>query len=594
MSSTISIESGELIDDIESSFRVTAGPGAGKTYWLAGHITNVLRNSDKIKGPSKIACISFTNIAVETITKMIEERLGRPTNKVHVSTIHSFLYQFVVKPYLHLIHETSTGEPLVDYRLVDGHDEHFPNTSIIKEWLKRNGRREALYYKNKKEWDKYFSALQWKLDEQSQWSLTAKRVNPKYFPARNLANYKDGYWKEGIIDHEDVLYFAHRILDENPLIRKMMAVKFPYLFIDEFQDTNTVQTQVVRWLAENKTVVGIIGDPQQSIYGFRNAKAEDFDSFSVPNLKDYVIENNRRSTENIINLINLSRRDQLKQQKIEDNYSKEVITFLVGNLEWGVPKFKELSGFPQSGSAIISRKKKDVRSIRCIEKGVTINTDVDFNELRSKRKILVSNLIEAMIASKEGRYGPALSSCIKALRVNKEGEFKDPITCKKPVTEFERRAIAMYLLSWSSEYLQKVDETTLLNFYQDLVLKLDERFNGMKLSKITSGNPKKFAESYTLANLMDSITSSEDRRIIRTIHKAKGDEFNKLLVYFEKEFRIDHILPNDRKSEEQRITYVAISRAKQHLFILTPSINDKQIEGLLSNGVAHELIFEGK
>lgn len=92
----ITITSSDLIP-IEQHFKVIAGPGAGKTHWLVNHIKNVVKNSVRLEKTRKIACITYTNIAVETIMK----RLGTSiANRVEVSTIHSFLYRHVVKPYL--------------------------------------------------------------------------------------------------------------------------------------------------------------------------------------------------------------------------------------------------------------------------------------------------------------------------------------------------------------------------------------------------------------------------------------------------------------------------------------------------------------
>jgi len=87
------------IEDIENNFKVQAGPGAGKTYWLVNHIKNVLKNSKRLQKTRKIACITYTNISVNTIN----ERLGNYSEQVEVSTIHSFLYSNVFKPYIRFI-----------------------------------------------------------------------------------------------------------------------------------------------------------------------------------------------------------------------------------------------------------------------------------------------------------------------------------------------------------------------------------------------------------------------------------------------------------------------------------------------------------
>lgn len=86
---------------IDESFKVSAGPGAGKTHWLISHIKNVVSNSRKLQVVKKVACITYTNVGADTIIS----RLDIGNDIVEVCTIHSFLYANVVKPYIHLVAE---------------------------------------------------------------------------------------------------------------------------------------------------------------------------------------------------------------------------------------------------------------------------------------------------------------------------------------------------------------------------------------------------------------------------------------------------------------------------------------------------------
>ncbi|HOV77233.1 MAG TPA: AAA family ATPase, partial [Sedimentisphaerales bacterium] len=86
MSEKLEIDSGTLLPDIERHFRVMAGPGAGKTHWLVNHIRHVVACSKRLSPASRVACISYTNVAVNEIVT----RLGSATTQVDVSTIHSF------------------------------------------------------------------------------------------------------------------------------------------------------------------------------------------------------------------------------------------------------------------------------------------------------------------------------------------------------------------------------------------------------------------------------------------------------------------------------------------------------------------------
>ena len=86
---------------IDEPFKISAGPGAGKTHWLISHIKNVVSNSHKLDIVKKVACITYTNVGIDTITS----RLNIGNDVVEVCTIHSFLYANVVKPYIHLVAE---------------------------------------------------------------------------------------------------------------------------------------------------------------------------------------------------------------------------------------------------------------------------------------------------------------------------------------------------------------------------------------------------------------------------------------------------------------------------------------------------------
>ena len=118
-----------MLDDIEHHFKVVAGPGAGKTRWLSNHIRNVLSNSARLNKCRNIACITYTNVGVETIIS----RQGDSIDNVEVSTIHSFLYKHVVKPYIFLIKDEFGLDP----GKIDGHDELVPSGGFVYQWKKK-------------------------------------------------------------------------------------------------------------------------------------------------------------------------------------------------------------------------------------------------------------------------------------------------------------------------------------------------------------------------------------------------------------------------------------------------------------------------
>ena len=106
------------------------------------------------------------------------------------------------------------------------------------------------------------------------------------------------------LTHNEILYFGYRILENNPTALYAIRVKFPFIFVDEFQDTNPLQTLLIKLIGQKSTVVGVVGDIAQSIYSFQGARPTDFENFSIDGsreIKEYDIHDNRRSTENIVN-----------------------------------------------------------------------------------------------------------------------------------------------------------------------------------------------------------------------------------------------------------------------------------------------------
>lgn len=230
-----SITSEYTMKDLDTHFKITAGPGAGKTYWLVKHIKNVLNNSTKLLSTSKIACITYTNVAVEEI----QHRLEVVGDRVEVSTIHSFLYKNVVKPYAHLI-KNKDGESLINYEEMDGHYDHVPSKGKINLWKRENNLYGTV--RDNKKLDVCLKNLDW-LFEGDNIVLTTRedykrKVGQYYIKKEYFPSYKQLYWNEGTIHHEDVLYFSFLLLESYPIILKFIAARYPYIFIDEFQDTN--------------------------------------------------------------------------------------------------------------------------------------------------------------------------------------------------------------------------------------------------------------------------------------------------------------------------------------------------------------------
>lgn len=341
------ITSDNISNDIEKHFKVSAGPGAGKTYWLVRNILNVVEKSKRLVSPSKIACITYTNVAVDEIQK----KLNISSDVVEVSTIHSFLYANIVKPYIFLL-KNPENTCLVNYSLMDGHDDNKPSKGKIISWQRNCG---ILYVNNEKGLKKCLSDLNWfiidgeyKLDTNKIYNkivdyIDKKGIKRKITISKNQFEiYKDMVWVDGTIHHSDVLYFAHRILKENPYLAMFLVAKYPYIYIDEFQDTSPIQTEVIRILGESGCVIGVIGDPAQSIYKFTGASRKDFVDFKLENMQFFTMSQNRRSSNNIIKLLNRIRNEDESKiiQKLNECEDGEQIFFDIANTDEAYDKFQ--------------------------------------------------------------------------------------------------------------------------------------------------------------------------------------------------------------------------------------------------------------
>ena len=166
-------------------------------------------------------------------------------------------------------------------------------------------------------WSKYLKSLKWKIvDKKINCSSTQPIIKGK--TNKNGKTYGDVYasnsvglfykklaWAQGILNYDDVNYFALKLIMKYRWITKILAISFPYIFIDEFQDTNPLQALILQAIGKNiEMKIGIIGDTAQSIYKFQGATPTIFNGFKVPNLVDLEIKNNRRSLTPIVDFLN--------------------------------------------------------------------------------------------------------------------------------------------------------------------------------------------------------------------------------------------------------------------------------------------------
>ena len=545
--SIITINSDSVLTDIDSHFKVSAGPGAGKTYWLVNHIKNVLHNSDKLFRTRKIACITYTNIGVETILK----RLGTSSEQVEVSTIHSFLYKNVIKPYVSFVAE----EFGLNVAEMDGHDDIvLSNYSFLNDWKTKTGQQRI---REDNTVIKAFTNLKWKFENNE---LKAKTDYP--FKVGNYAIKNDSYleykkmmWEKGLLHHDDVLFFSFQIINKFPFVINILNAKFPYLFIDEFQDSNPIQVEIFKKLGLGESKIGVIGDIAQSIYSFQGADYTQFQNFSFQNMNEYILNENRRSSDEIIDALNDVRKD-ISQVKVR-NISTEKPIIFIGDMILALRAAKIKCN--DESIYTLSRNNITSNAMKAEINGIGLNSRLLENLKETDSTTKRSNLIYA---------------CIKAIAYGKEGKFNDAIKELEKLFNYRadkirgKRKALKYITLFLDKFAE-YENATLLDFAVFIRTNLVP-----DLPNFRAGAIKTFYDSHTFKQLLLCVSIPEDMSSHKTIHKAKGDEFDNVLLVLREEKDIKFLIEQNLLSnEEHRINYVAMSRAKNRLFISIPTLS---------------------
>lgn len=603
----IEIDSDTLLEDIDSHFKVVAGPGAGKTYWLIKHVKNVLSESDRLTPASKIACISFTN----TASREMQERLGDNAGRVWVSTIHRFLYSNIVKPYVWLL-EDEEGEALVNWEEMRGHSDHYITYGTVMKWLQgwKNKNKEYFILLDIPKASKCLNAITWKRDRgklsvtvpsgvvQANKFIVKSEENgePYLFPTRykqELMRFKRMCWKRGDISHNDVLYLAIQILDEYPRLIPFLTAAFPYVFVDEFQDTSPMQTELLKKLGHGGAVIGLIGDPEQSIYEFNGASPEDFVSFTLPGMTEYMISGNRRSTVQIIEFLNEMRKkgqDSLTQYSIE-NKQGPCVTVLVGSSGADAARIlrerlkEDELEVNEKQLTVLTRTNEEVILIRNMNRGDAVGLWEKFEGIDSERTYFYKYIIEFVELSITGCLDEA-ASCLSSLFPEAGDELRSPLKCAPKFRGYVFDELALTLLENLLPLWREPCDRSLFDINNNLMKPLLEKKYSIKLTSFTDGERKEFAKSTMFRDLIQSLQVRQEMEPVRTIHKAKGAQFNSVLVCLrdEDDF-VKHFVERTGKKEEIRVRYVAASRAMERLYIHVPQLSAANIEKVKKLGL---------
>ncbi len=310
---------------------VVAGPGSGKTLVITKRVEHLIDERDV--DPEKIIVTTFTEKASNELKVRLSESIGIEAAKVHISTIHS-LCKGLLEEYF-AEHEMGADIDVLDQ---ESREMLLQNNKFdlgIYYYVK-GGRMKKLKGGKVGKFGKFYDFLtRNNVDTDELRKKLEKRGELTEENERVIRSYEKYL---GLLKEENKLDFAHlqlefyRLLKENREVLENVRERFEYILVDEYQDTSPLQDKIFRMLAKPQNNIFVVGDMNQSIYGFRGASLMNFKYFDdhYEDTEEYYLNVNFRSTEHIVELSNEFFSERIEEELEARRRKGETSRLLVG------------------------------------------------------------------------------------------------------------------------------------------------------------------------------------------------------------------------------------------------------------------------
>ncbi|EIS6272522.1 DNA helicase PcrA [Staphylococcus pseudintermedius] len=600
-------EQSEAVRTTEGPLLIMAGAGSGKTRVLTHRIAYLLDEKDV--SPYNILAITFTNKAAKEMKERVQALVGEEAEVIWMSTFHSMCVRILRRDADRIGIERN-------FTIIDPTDQK----SVIKDVLKRENIDPKKYE------PRIFIGEISKLKNDLLTPAKAEAEADDFY-SRMVATVYKGYQQQLVrnqaLDFDDLIMTTIRLFERVPDVLDFYQNKFQYIHVDEYQDTNTAQYTLVNMLAQKFKNLCVVGDSDQSIYGWRGANIHNILSFEkdYPNARTIFLEQNYRSTKTILQAANevirhnterkpkglwtanqqgekihyyeaMSERDEteyvvreiFKQQKKGKRYKDMAVlyrtnaqsrvleeTFLKSNIPYvmvGGQKFydrKEIKDL-LSYLRLIANSADDISLQRIInvpkrgigpssvEKIATYAVDHELTMFDALAEVDFIGLSKK-VTQAAAEFYQLMSNLMQEQEFLEVSEIVDEVLEKSGYHEMLEREQSIEsrsrlenideFMSVPVDYEKNtpLEEQSLINFLTDLSLVAD-----------VDG-----------ANLEDGVT-------LMTMHSAKGLEFPIVFIIGMEESIFPHIRAIQSESdhemeEERRISYVAITRAEEELYL---------------------------
>ncbi len=548
--------------DARGKVVLNACPGSGKTTSIAYKLQSLTKETiESVSNFSGVACLSFTNIAKDEINQKYKSFSGKFITYPHlVSTIDSFINQYIVLPNYHLLYPEITRPTILDKQnILDEFELKFLFRYKI-------GKRPIRF--------SYFpSSIQ--LTKNNSFLSNGNKPNLTGSSLNEFNNYcialKKWQFKNGFLTNNDTAYLAIQILEKFPEIGKSLIKRFPLIILDEAQDTSEIHFAIFDKLIKlGLKNIEIIGDPYQSLYEWREARPdlfiERYDNSENWISCDYTFC--RRSEQNIINTYSILRDSNKTINSTLTDITNKITVFKyeIGKEINIVKEFIELSK-PYKENHIVVRGRKLLNELLGFSNTKDYwKIDIPILLISAKQHLLKNEIKIAVNTIRK------LISRIKYPELKYEDQRKKEIELQKDyqlnskIIEFINNlpSFDLSLKDWNSE------TEDFINAFFKLDTKLDFKLK-QKQGKATYETS--IAELYNTKNI-------ENQFPISTIHQVKGKTFDTLLLFLsnnssgQKISINDCVKPTEFPNDSKRMIYVAMSRPRNLLAIAVPKETD--------------------
>jgi len=279
----------EAVAAAPGNMLIVAGAGSGKTRVLAHRIAYLVRTQQA--SPNGILAVTFTNKAAREMRGRIEQLLDMPVHGMWIGTFHGIAHRLL------RAHWQELGIPQA-FQIIDSDDQY----RVIRRVLKQLDLDESRWPPKQ---------VQWFINGNKDEGLRSSQMDAngdvhQQQLIKIYAAYEEVCDRSGLIDFAELLLRAHELWLKHPAVLQHYQQRFPFILVDEFQDTNAIQYAWLRMLASDRNHMFAVGDDDQSIYGWRGARIENIQRFSedLPNTLILRLEQNYRSTCTILNAAN--------------------------------------------------------------------------------------------------------------------------------------------------------------------------------------------------------------------------------------------------------------------------------------------------